>query len=84
MMLKTLFYIPANKRKYFKAFDKYSPSFFIVDLEDSIKSDEIENSIEYLINLKHSSTVPIYIRIPSLGEEFIQKHPKLFSSYFYF
>lgn len=81
MMLKTLFYIPANKRKYFKAFDKYSPSFFIVDLEDSIKSDEIENSIEYLINLKHSSTVPIYIRIPSLGEEFIQKHPKLFSSY---
>ncbi len=80
-MLKTLFYIPANNKKFFKALDKYTPSYFVVDLEDSIKTEEIKESIDFLISLKYTTGVPIFIRLPSLDIEFLEQYPELFSNY---
>ncbi|MBN2770562.1 MAG: hypothetical protein JXR90_07695 [Spirochaetes bacterium] len=50
-MLKTYFYIPADKPKFLAGLDKLSPDFFILDLEDSLTASSSEEGLRNLTEL---------------------------------
>jgi citrate lyase beta subunit len=47
-MLKSFFFIPANKSKFISKVDELNSSFFVFDLEDAILNTEIESSLDNL------------------------------------
>lgn len=51
-MIKTLFFIPANKLAYFKALELYQPDYYVFDLEDSVSDTEYIYALQNLLDLK--------------------------------
>jgi citrate lyase beta subunit len=51
-MLKSFFYIPANKNKYFKALQNYEPDYFIFDLEDSVTKETYSTALQNLLEIR--------------------------------
>ncbi len=50
-MLKTFFYIPADKPKFLSGLNKFEPDFFILDLEDSLTNSSSAEGLNNLIEL---------------------------------
>jgi len=80
-MLKSIFYIPASNRKFFSAFSKYKPDYFVLDLEDSIATDDIINSIDFIVNFDFQTTVPVFVRLWNLNPSIIIDNKRLFEKF---
>lgn len=51
-MLRTLFYMPASKQKFFNALKLYQPHYFIFDIGDSVNEGEYTGALQNLISFR--------------------------------
>jgi len=80
-MLSSFFYIPAGNKKFFSALTKYKPDYFIIDLEDSISSTQLNEAVDFIVETEFECNIPIYLRLWDIKPETITQNPKLFNKF---
>ncbi len=80
-MLKSFFFIPAGNKKFYSAIDKFSPDYFIFDLEDSVRIDNLSDSIKNLLSISYNGSIPIFVRLWDFNAEIVSENYELFKKF---
>lgn len=79
-MLKSFFFIPAGNKRFYSALTKYHPDFFVFDLEDSIESENVTDSVDFILNIPVKEET-IFVRLWSIKTEVVSHNITLFAKY---
>lgn len=70
-MMKSIFFVPANNKRYLDKIINLNTDIIVIDLEDSILENEYEQSIKNIKNFFHNNKInkDIYIRVDTKNYE---------------